>query len=72
MRFTLCEEDLNIEGTILFPCAAELLDVTDFCEFGANLFMVRDEIPDFFRLELVDRIGVAFTRKRERLVFPEE
>jgi hypothetical protein len=40
-------EDLNLEGTIPFPCDAELLDVTDFCEFGVNLLMARDEIPDF-------------------------
>lgn len=72
VRFTLWVEDLNLEGTIHFPCVAELPDVTDFCEFGVNLFMARDEIPDFLRLELVVRIEVAFTRERERLVFPEE
>lgn len=72
MRFTLGEEDLNFEGRILFPCAAELLDVTDFCELGVNLFIVRDVIPEFLRPELGVRIEVVFTRESERLVFPEE
>ncbi len=47
VRFTLWVEDLNLEGTILFPCVVELLDVTDFCELGEYLFMYREEIPDF-------------------------
>ncbi len=74
VRFTLWVEDLNLEGTILFPCVAKLPDVTDFCEFGVYLFMVRleDEIPEFLRLELVVRIEVAFTRERVRPIFPEE
>ncbi len=74
MRFTFGEEDLNFEGRILFPCAAELLDVTDFCELGVNLFIVRleDVIPEFLRPELGVRIEVVFTWERERLVFPEE
>jgi len=41
------DEDLNLEGTIPFPRVEELLDVTDFCEFGVYLLMTRDEIPDF-------------------------
>lgn len=72
MRFTLWEEDLNLEGTTPFPCMAELLDVTDFCEFGVNLLIVRDEIPALLRLELDVRTELAFTRERELIVFPEE
>ncbi len=72
MRFTFGEEDLNFEGRILFPCAAEFLDVTDFCELDENLFIVRDVIPEFLRPELGVRIEVVFTWERERLGFPEE
>ncbi len=46
VRFTLWVEDLNLEGTIPFPCVAGLLDFTDFCELGEYLFMYREEIPD--------------------------
>jgi len=64
--------DLNIEGTIPFPCVAGLLDVTDFCELGEYLFMYREEIPEFLRLELDVRMDMDFTRERELIVFPEE
>jgi hypothetical protein len=72
VRFTLWEEDLNLEGTTPFPCVTELLDVTDFCEFGVNLLMARDEIPALLRLELDVRTELDFTRERELIVFPEE
>lgn len=59
-------EDLNIEGAIPFPCVAELLDVTDFCELGEYLFMYRDDIPDFW-----DTPPVLLTRLDGLLITPE-
>ena len=59
-------EDLNLEGTILSPCVAELLDVTDFCESGVNLLMARVEIPDFEVLS-----PVLLTRLDGLLITPE-
>lgn len=64
--FTPLLEDLNLEGTILFPCAAELKDVTDFCESGVNLLMAREEIPDFEVLS-----SVLLTRLDGLLITPE-
>ncbi len=47
VRFSLWADDLNLEGAILFACVVELLDVTDFCEFGEYLLILRADIPDF-------------------------
>jgi len=66
VRFTLWEDDLNIEGAIPFPCVVELLDVTDFCELGEYLFMYREEIPDF---EMPP--SVLLTRLDGLLITPE-
>ena len=64
--FTLWEEDLNLEVTTLFPCVAELLDATDFCELGENLLMAREEIPAFEELS-----PVLLTRLNGLFITPE-
>lgn len=60
------DEDLNLEVTALFPCVAELLDVTDFCELGENLLMAREEIPAFEELS-----PVLLTRLDGLFITPE-
>ena len=64
--FTLWEEDLNLEVATLFPCVAELLDVTDFCELGENFLMAREEIPAFEELS-----PVLLTRLDGLFITPE-
>jgi len=72
LRFSLWVEDLNLEGAILFPCVAELVDFTDLCDSGENLLMAREEIPELLMLVLDVRSKVDFTRDRDLTVVPEE
>jgi len=47
VSFKLRVDDLNLEGITLLSCIPELLDVTDVCELGEYLLMLRDETSDF-------------------------
>jgi len=66
VRFTVKVEDLNLDGTVPFPCVAEFMDVTDFCELGEYLLMYREEIPDFEMLP-----PVLLARLEDLLITPE-